>query len=179
MDDKIKAAIQQSMKEIEEIQGNFDKLVEDLPEHTKVVRERTAATLKTIRTKLDEAMKEAGDEAQEAQVQAHLGVMEAQDRLEASRKVVDDYLGQWQDKSKSYMDEATLKAHLATMEAQDFWDRRGKHLMEEFKQSQKSMQSLATMAVSEMQEQFGRWNTIFNDIQKSATKDPKDKPDTK
>lgn len=177
MDDKIKAAIQQSMKEIEEIQNNFDQLVEDLPEHTKAVRERTAATLKTIRAKLDEAMKEAADEAQEAQLQAHLGVMEAQDRLEASRKVVDDYLGQWQDKSKSYMDEATLKAHLATMEAQDFWERRGQHLMEEFKQSQKSMQSLATMAVTELQEQFGRWNTIFSDMQKSAS-DSKDKSDS-
>jgi len=169
MDDKIKAAIKQSMKEIEEVQNSFDELLEDLPEHTRVVRERTQETLKTIRTKLDEAMSDAENEASEAQVQAHLGVMEAQDKLEASRKVVDDYLGQWQDKSKTFMDEATLKAHLATMEAQDFWERRGKHLVEEFKQSQKSMQSLATMAVDELQQQFGRWNSMFKEVQKAAT----------
>ncbi len=170
MDEKIKAAIQQSMKEIEEIQKNFDELVEELPEHARTVKDKTRETLATIRSKLDTAMSEAQDDAQEAQLQAHLGVMEAQDRLEASRKVVDEYLGQWQDKSKTFMDEATLKAHLATMEAQDFWERRGQHLMEEFKQSQKSMQSLATMAVGELQEQFGRWNTLFSDMQNSASK---------
>ena len=178
MDDKIKAAIKQSMEEIEDIQNNFDKLLEDLPEHTRVARERTREALKTIRSKLDEAMSNAGDDAEDAQVQAHLGVMEAQDRLEASRKVVDDYLGQWHDSSKTFMDEASLKAHLAAMDAQDFWERRGKHLVEEFRQSQKSMESLAVMAVGELQEQFGRWGKLFEDIGKEASNNRKpDKSD--
>ena len=161
MEEQIRSAIRASMKEIEEVQKRFDEMVDELPEQGAAVRERTRESLVKIRTRLDEAMREAGDDAQEAQVQAHLGLMEAQDRLEASRKVMDDYLGQWKDRSRTMMDEAQLKAHLATMEAQDFWERRGQHLVEEFRQSNKSMQSLAAMAVDELQEQFGRWNAMF------------------
>ena len=161
MEEQIRSAIRASMKEIEEVQRKFDEIVDELPEQTAGVRARTRDTLAKIRTRLDEAMREAGEDGQEAQVQAHLGLMEAQDRLEASKKVVDEYLDQWRDRSKTMMDEAQLKAHLATMEAQDFWERRGQHLVEEFRQSQKSMQTLATMAVNELQEQFGRWNALF------------------
>ena len=161
MEEQIKSAIRASMKEIEEVQQRFDEMVDELPEQGAAVRERTRESLTKIRTRLDEAMREAGDDAQEAQVQAHLGLMEAQDRLEASRKVMDGYLDQWRDRSKTMMDEAQLKAHLATMEAQDFWERRGQHLVEEFRQSSKSMQSLAAMAAGELQEQFGRWNAMF------------------
>ena len=157
----MKSAIRASMKEIEQVQKKFDEMIDELPEQTAAVRERTRDTLAKIRAKLDESMKEAGDDAQEAQVQAHLGLMEAQDRLEASKKVMDEYLDQFKDRSKTMMDEAQLKAHLATMEAHDFWERRGQHLVEEFRQSSKSMQSLATMAVGELQEQFGRWNAMF------------------
>jgi len=163
MDEHIKKAIDDSMTEIGKVQQRFDELVKDLPEQTREVRERTSATLETIRAKLEQAMKDAQGEAGEAQVKAHLGLMEAQDRLEASRKVIDEHLAQFQDRSKTAMDEMQLKAHLASMEAQDFWERRGKHLAEEFRQSQKSMQSLAGMAVTELQEQFGRWNAIFSD----------------
>ena len=161
MEEQIRSAIRASMKEIEEVQRKFDEMVDELPEQTAQVRARTRDTLGKIRAKLDEAMKEAAEDGQEAQVQAHLGLMEAQDRLEASRKVVDDYLDRWRDRSKTMMDEVELKAHLATMEAHDFWERRGQHLVEEFRQSQKSMQSLARMAADELQEQFGRWNALF------------------
>lgn len=171
VEDKIKAAIKDSMKEIEKVQKQFDELVDDLPEHAKTVKNLTQETLKKIRARLDESMKEAQDDASEAQVQAHLGLMEAQDRLEASRKVIDEHLSQWQDKSRTAMDEMQLKAHLATMEAQDFWERRGQHLAEEFRQSQKSMQSLAAMAVKELQEQFGRWNAVFSGAA-SSTDEP-------
>jgi len=161
MDAHVKKAIDESMEEIRKVQQRFDEMVKDLPEQTREVRERTSATLGTIREKLEEAMKEAQSDASEAQLKAHLGLMEAQDRLEASRKVVDEHLAQFQDRSKTMMDEMQLKTHLATMEAQDFWERRGQHLAEEFRHSQKSMQSLAGMAVNELQEQFGRWNAIF------------------
>ena len=172
MEAQIKAAIQSSLKEIEEVQRKFDEMVDATaghwPEQTAAVRERTRETLAKIRTKLDESMRQAGEEAQDAQVQAHLGLMEAQDRLEASRQLMDGYLDQWRDRSKTAMDEAQVKAHLATMEAQDFWERRGQHLVEEFRQSSKSMQSLATMAVGELHEQFGRWNAVFTGMAAGA-----------
>ncbi len=177
MEEQIKAAIRSSMKEIEDVQRKFDAMVdataEQWPEQTAAVRERTRDTLSKIRTKLDESMRQAGEEAQEAQLQAHLGLMEAQDRLEASRKLVDGYLEQWKDRSKTTMDEAQVKAHLATMEAQDFWERRGQHLAAEFRQSGKSMQSLAAMAASELQEQFGRWNAMFTGMATDAKRDTK------
>ena len=161
MEEQIKAAVRKSLDELKDMQAKLDGLVDDLPEEVKEVRERTERSLKNIGEKLKEAMRQADDSSQEAQMQAHLGLMEAQDRLGASRGIVDDHLRQLGERSRTLLDEAELKRHLAMMEAQDFWETRGRHLADEFRKSTDSMMSLATRAASDLEVTFKNWNELF------------------
>ena len=105
-------------------------------------------------------------QAEEAQLQAHLGVKEAQEKLEASRLVVDDYLSRTGETSKRLLDEAQLKQQLAMMEARDFWEERGPKMAEEFKESAASFQSVAEKAVDDLQKAFLQFNDIFSNTGK-------------
>jgi len=117
--------------------------------------------MKKIREQLDTAADKAEVGAEEAQLQAHLGLMEAKDRIEATRPVVEEYLKEAAEKSKTVMDEAELKAKLAAMEAEDFWERRGKDMSEEFKESAEKMASIAQEAATDLQSRLERWVKTF------------------
>lgn len=168
MDSKIKEAIDKSLEQLEAIQEKVDDFIDDIPDDTHEIKATAQKTLKQINALLNKAVAQAGDQAEEAQLQAHLGVMEAQEKLEASKVVVDDYISRTGEESKRLLDEVQLKQNLAMMEARDFWEQRGSKMAEEFKESAVSMQSAAEKAVDEMQNMFAQFNDIF-------TKSDKDK----
>jgi ElaB/YqjD/DUF883 family membrane-anchored ribosome-binding protein len=161
MNKKFRDAIDRSLEELKVIQDKVDDFIDDLPDDTKDIKHTARNALSQINTLLSKAMQQAGDKADEAQLQAHLGLMEAQDKLEASRAVVDDYIARTSEESKKLLDEVELKQHLAMMEARDFWETRGSKLAEEFKESAATMQSVAEKALGEMQTAFERWNEQF------------------
>jgi len=142
VEEQIKAAVSKSLDELKNMQAKLDDLIDELPKETEEIRQRAEHSLSQIGEKLQESLKQADEHTQEAQLQAHLGLMEAHDRLDASRKVVDDYL--------------------AMMEAQDFWETRGKQIAEEFEKSSEMMLSFATRAMSDMQVTLKNWNELFN-----------------
>ena len=161
MEKKIRDAVDRSLNELKSIQDKVDDFIDDLPDDGQEIKQSTKKALGQINELLSNSMRKAADHADEAQLQAHLGLMEAQEKLEASRAVVDDYVARATDESKKMLDEAELKRHLAVMEAQDFWEKRGAHLAEEFKTSAETMQSLAERAMQDMQSAFERWNNQF------------------
>ena len=120
MEKKIREAIDRSLEELKGIQDKVDDFIDDLPDDTHEIKKKAKDALSQINALLSKSMQQAGDKADEAQLQAHLGLMEAQDKLEASRAVVEDYIARTNDESKKMLDEAELKRHLAMMEAQDF-----------------------------------------------------------
>ncbi|NND92976.1 MAG: hypothetical protein HKN42_19115 [Granulosicoccus sp.] len=161
MEKKIRDAIDRSLEELKTIQDKVDEFIDDIPDDTKEIKQTARNALRQINELLSKAMQKAGDQADEAQLQAHLGLMEAQDKLEASKAVVDDYIARTSDESKKLLDEVELKQHLAMMEARDFWETRGSKLAEEFQASAATMQSIAEKAMGEMQTAFERWNEQF------------------
>ncbi len=161
MEKKIRDAVDRSLEELKSIQDKVDDFIDDLPDDGKEIKQTAKKALAQINELLSTSMRKAGDQADEAQLQAHLGLMEAQEKLEASRAVVDDYVARATKESKTFLDEAEVKRHLAIMEAQDFWEKRGSHLAEEFKASATTMQSLAERAMEDMQSAFERWNNQF------------------
>ncbi len=173
MSNSIKDAIDKSLKELESIQAKVDDFIEDLPDDTHEIKATAKRTLSQINELLNKAMSQAGEKADEAQLQAHLGVMEAQEKLEASKVVVDDYMARTGEESKKLLDEAQLKQKLAMMEARDFWETKGKKMAEEFQESAESLQSVAENAVGDLQAMFAQFNDIFSQAT-SSTKD-KDK----
>jgi len=107
------------------------------------------------------------------QLQAHLGLKEAQEKLEASRVVIDDYVARSSEESKKLLDEVELKRNLAMMEARDFWEQRGKKMAEEFKESAENMQTMAEKTVADLQQAFGQWQDIFTRTPNNDSSDNK------
>lgn len=161
MEKKIRDAVDRSLEELKSIQDKVDEFIDDLPDDGQEIKQTAKKALGQINELLTTSMRKAGDQADEAQLQAHLGLMEAQEKLEASRAVVDDYVARATDESKQFLDEAELKRHLAIMEAQDFWEKRGTHLTEEFRASTATMQNFAEKAMADMQSAFESWNKKF------------------
>lgn len=157
----IKEAIDKSLKELESIQAKVDEFIDDIPDDTHEIKSTAKKTLSTINELLNKAVEQAGEKAEEAQLQAHLGVMEAQEKLAASKDVVDDYVARSGDESKRLLDEAQLKQKLAMMEARDFWDERGKKMAEDFKESAADFHVVAEKAVGDLQSMFSQFNDIF------------------
>lgn len=171
MDSKIKEAIDKSLEQLESIQEKVDDFIDDLPDDTHEIKATAKKTLSQINALLNNAVEKAGEQAEEAQLQAHLGVMEAQEKLEASKDVVDDYMARSGEESQRLLDEVQLKQKLAIMEARDFWEERGSKMAEEFKESAVSMQSVAEKAADDLQNMFTQFQSIFN----AAGKDDKGK----
>lgn len=84
--------------------------------------------------------------------------MEAREKLEVSREVIESYVAKTSGKSESLMDELELKAHLARMEAEDIWSERGQELSILFTESRETMTDLVGKAANELQEQFSKWH---------------------
>lgn len=169
MNSSIKEAIDKSLKELESIQGKVDDFIDELPDDTHEIKTTAKKALGQINELLNKAMSQAGEKAEEAQLQAHLGVMEAQEKLEASKVVVDDYLSRTGEESKRLLDEAQLKQNLAMMEARDFWETRGKKMAEEFQESAAGFQDVAEKAVVDLQSMFSQFNDIFTQAGNSST----------
>ncbi|MFK7891080.1 MAG: hypothetical protein AB8B63_09735 [Granulosicoccus sp.] len=166
MDSKIKEAIDKSLEQLEGIQKKVDDFIDDIPDDTHEIKATAKKTLKQINELLNNAVEQAGNQAEEAQLQAHLGVMEAQEKLEASRAVVDDYISRSGEESKRLLDEMQLKQNLAMMEARDFWEQRGSKMAEEFKESAADIQSIAEKAAGDLQNMFSQFNDIFTKTNK-------------
>lgn len=162
MHDSIEKTLKQSRQALDNMEDILEDVFDDLPEQAKELQGRSRAVLHKIAAKLDISLTRAENSAQEAQLQAHLGLMEAQDRLDASRPVIDEYLAQLADRSKTVMGEAELKARLAAMEAEDFWERRGQYIAAEFRESGEKMAGLASEAAEELQSRIKHWSDAFN-----------------
>jgi len=161
MEKNIREAIDRSLKELKNMQAKVDSYIDGLPDDTADIKGATKNALAQINGLLNKAVEQAGDKAEEAPLQAHLGLMEAQDKLESSRAVFEDLVSRSSDESKKLLDEVELKRHLAMMEAKDFWEERGSKLAEEFQASAVTMQSLAEKAMGDMHTAFSQWNEQF------------------
>ncbi len=161
MDDKIKAAIKSSLKELDKLEDVLEDWVDDLPDDTDELRAAMKSAMKKMHAKLSDSVGHGGKLSDEAELQAHLGLMEARDKMDASKEVVDNYLESAAEQSKTLMGQAELKAKLVQMEAEDFWQERGPKLQEEFKQSGETMLKLAETTADEIQKQLGKWNELL------------------
>jgi len=161
MEESIKEAIKTARQSLDKLDELFESLLDDLPEQAQDAQKRSRVVMRTIRDELDKAANKAEVGAEEAELQAHLGLMEAKERIEATRPVIEEYLKDAAEKSKTIMDEAELKAKLAAMEATDFWETSGKDMSEEFRKSAEQMASVAADAATDLQSRLERWVKTF------------------
>lgn len=157
MEDKLKKALKKTIDSLDDIDDVFEDFFESLPDRAEEAHKSSRAALRKVKQRLDASLKDADVIVDETQLQAHLGLMEARDRLEASRPVMDDLMQQARDRGHQIMDEAQLKGHLAAMEAEDYWDRDGRDLAKKFADSSDDMLKTATDTIDEMQTRLSAW----------------------
>ncbi len=162
MDDKIKDTIKRSLNELDDLDDKLENWIDDLPDDTDELRASMKNAIKKMHSKLTESVGHGGKLSDEAELQAHLGLMEARDKLDSSKEVVDNYLESATEQSKTLMGQIELKSKLAKMEAEDFWEERGPAIKEEFKQSSEAMLKVAGTAADEIQKQLSNWNSLLS-----------------
>jgi len=162
LDDKIKETIKRSLKELDDLDDKLENWIDDLPDDTDELRASMKSVMKKMHGKLTASVGHGGKLSEEAELQAHLGLMEARDKLDTSKEVIDNYLESATEQSKTLMGQIELKSKLAKMEAEDFWEERGPAIKEEFKQSSESMLKVAETTADEIQKQLSKWNSLLS-----------------
>jgi histone H3/H4 len=154
MNKELKELLEKSSKALEKLQDKVEDVTGDLAEDTTELWHDIKKNFSGVNEKLKTATKDLDQKNDEANLQAHLGAMEAHDKLHNIKESVEEFTKKVSSKAEEKMDIASLRAHLAKMEAEDFWERKGKTLKSEFQESSEKVQKLTVEAVGEIKDYF-------------------------
>jgi len=152
MEKEFKELIERSKKSLENVEKKIEDLSEDFTEDVSEFWGDLKGHFAKINNKLKDAYEEF--DSDETELQAHLSMMEARDKLEKVRKVAHDFTVTASNKTKEEYDMATLKAHLAKMEAEDMWEESKKEISHQYAESKVDVENLSKKAVHEINEVF-------------------------
>jgi hypothetical protein len=151
MKKELKEIIKESKRSLEKAEEKIEYLSEDLADDAK----EFWGDLKKRFTKVNEKLKDAYREFDnESELQAHLSMMEARERLEKVKHSAENFALKASKKTKEEVDVAALKAHLAKMEAEDKWEETRKELSHTYAESKVEIEKLAKKAGKEINDIF-------------------------
>ena len=151
MKKELKEIIKESKKSLEKAEEKIEDLSEDLADDAKEFWGDLKKRFSTVNKKLKDAYREFDEESE---LQAHLSMMEARDRLEKVKHSAENFALKASKKTKEDLDIAALKAHLAKMEAEDKWEETRKELSHKYAQSKVEVEKLAKKAGEEINDIF-------------------------
>ncbi len=154
MDKDFKEILEKSSEAIEKLEDKVDDLAEEFAEDAVELWDEMKKSFLKVNNKLKTAAKDFDQKSDEANLQAHLGTMEAHDRIDGIKDTVEEFTQKVAAKAQTDLDTAALRAHLAKMEAEDFWDEKGQKITEEFNESSDRVKSLTLEAASEIRDYF-------------------------
>ena len=151
MEKEFKKIIEEAKESLEKAEEKIDELSDDFTEDVS----EFWGELKTHFTQVNNKLKDAYNEFEgKSELQAHLSMIEARDRLEKVKQSAENFAITASKKTKEEMSIATLKAHLAKMEAEDTWDETKKELSHTYGESKIEVEKLAKNAGKEINEIF-------------------------
>ena len=151
MEKEFKKIIEEAKESLEKAEEKIEELSDDFTEDVS----EFWGELKTHFTQVNNKLKDAYNEFEgKSELQAHLSMMEARDRLEKVKQSAENFAIIASKKTKEEMSIATLKAHLAKMEAEDTWDETKKELSHTYGESKIEVEKLAKNAGKEINEIF-------------------------
>lgn len=154
MEKELKELLEKSSKAIDKLQDKVEEFTEEFAGDASALWDDMKKNFSTANDKLKTASKEIEEESEEAKLQAHLGTMEARDKLNSIKESVEEFTHKVSTKAQTELDTAALRAHLAKMEAEDYWEKNGENLTKEFHESKDKVTKLAVEAASEIKEFF-------------------------
>ncbi|CAA6821409.1 MAG: Unknown protein [uncultured Sulfurovum sp.] len=163
MEKDFKEAVEKSTKAMHGLEGKVDNLVEELSESATELWADFKKNLANMSSKLENASEDISKAGEETTLQAHLGAMEARDKMEGLKEGMEDFTQKITKDAQSVIDTATLKAYLGKMEAEDFWEEKGPRITEEFNASKESVEKLAVEAMDEITTFFTKLSANFSE----------------
>jgi len=151
MKKEFKALITESQRSLEKVEDKIESLSEDFSEETTVLWLKLKKRLSSIKSKLGDAYDHFEDEAE---LKAHLGVMEARDQIENLKDTMDNFTHKVSNNLQEELDTAALRAHLTKMESEDLWSERQKELTVMYDSSKDEVEKLAKRSLEEMNQLF-------------------------
>lgn len=163
MEKDFKDAVEKSTKAMHTLEDKVEGIAGELSESALELWADFKKNLASMSSKLEGASEEIGKAGDETTLQAHLGAMEAREKMEGLKEGMEEFTHKVTKDTKTAMDTAVLKAHLAKMDAEDFWEKKGKGISADFNTSKESVGKLAVEAVDEITSFFTKLAENFSD----------------
>ena len=167
MEKDFKEAIDKSTKAMSELESKVENIAEELSETATELWGDFKKNFADMSSKLNNASEDFSKAGDETTLQAHLGAMEAREKMEGIKDNVSDFISKVAQSAETAFDTAALKAHLGKMEAEDFWETKGKGISEDFNASKENVEKLAVEAIDEITSFFSKLVSDFNEQKKS------------
>ena len=151
MEKEFKEIIEESKRSLEKAEKKIEALSEDFTEDASEFWGDLKKRFAGVNDKLKDAYKEFDDKSE---LQAHLSMMEARDKLEKVKESAENFAITTSSKTKEELSMATLRSHLAKMEAEDKWEDTKKELSHKYTESKVEVEKLAKKAGKEINEIF-------------------------
>lgn len=162
MNKEFKEMLEKSSKAIEKLQDTVEDLTEGLADDASDLWKDMKKNFAGVNEKLKTATKDLDKKSDEANLQAHLGAMEAHDKINNIKDSIEEFTEKISSSAETKLDTAALRAHLAKMEAEDFWEKKGKTISSDFNESSEKVQKLAVDAVEEIKDYFEKLTTTLS-----------------
>jgi gas vesicle protein len=167
MDKDYKQTIDKSTEAMNELESKIEGIASDFTQTATDLWGSFKTNFSDISAKLQDASENFSKVGEETTLQAHLGAMEARDKMESMKDDIEEFTKKVSEDAKVGFDEATLQAHLGKMEAEDFWEKKGPQITEEFKESAENVEKLAVEAIDEITSFFSK---LVDDFKESEIK---------
>ena len=157
MEKEFKELIEESKRSLEKAEKKIDELSEDFTEEASEFWD----DLKKHFAVVNDKMKSAYDNFEaDAELQGHLGMMEAREKLEQVKESAEKFAFQASKKTQEELDIAALKASLAKMESEDLWEEKSKELSHLYATSKVEAEKVAKKAGREINDIFVKLTEI-------------------
>lgn len=157
MEKEFKELIEESKRSLKKAEEKIDELSEDFTEEASEFWD----DLKKHFAVVNEKMKGAYDNFEaDAELQGHLGMMEAREKLEQVKESAEKFAFQASKKTQEELDIAALKASLAKMESEDLWEEKSKELSHLYATSKVEAEKVAKKAGREINDIFVKLTEI-------------------
>jgi exonuclease VII small subunit len=149
--DQLKALVEKSHRHLDNIVDRIEEQSEDLSDDAVELWQEAKPRLRALKESLLTAEKSLHAQTDEARLQTHLAIMDAQDQWSYLSQTVTGLAQDAQKKGQVELQQAELKAHLAKMDGRDFLNTKGAQVQRDFKEVRKTVEQASQKAVEELE----------------------------
>lgn len=157
MKKEFKELITESKRSLEKAEEKIESLSEDLSEEASEFWSDLKTRLSSVKSKLKDSY---GHFEDEAELKAHLSIMNARDQIENLKEGVDEFTHKVSNNLQKELNTASLRAHLAKMESEDLWTEKEKNFTHMYNKSKIEVEKLAKRSLEEINQVFVKLTEI-------------------